>query len=56
MVQAAGNATQESRAEIKARIKANFVQLVETMEQHELKINEDGGNLEVRQSWDATGV
>ena len=56
MVEAAGSATQESRAEIKARIKANFVQLVETMDQHELKISEDEGNLEVRQTWDETGV
>ena len=51
MVQAA-NATTESREEIKNRIKAKFMQLIETMDQHEIKINEQGGNLVVRQTWD----
>ena len=51
MVQAA-NATTESREEIKDRIKAKFMQLIETMDQHEIKINEQDGNLVVRQTWD----
>ena len=43
----------ESRADTRARLKTKFVQIFETMDQHELKITEDGGNIEVRQSWDA---
>ena len=39
MVQAA-SATTESREEIKNRVKAKFMQLIETMDQHEIKIEE----------------
>ena len=49
---ASGAASTESRAEIRARIKSKFVEMFGTMDQHELKINEDNNNVQVRQSWD----
>ena len=50
-------AVTETRAQIRARIKERFVQTFDTMAQHEIKITEEGGNIEVRQSWDdATNV
>ena len=32
------------------------MQLIETMDQHEIKIEEQDGNLVIRQSWDESGV
>ena len=49
---ASGASSTESRAEIRARIKSKFVEMFGTMDQHELKINEDNNNVQVRQSWD----
>ena len=43
---------EETREQIRARIKARFVETFETMAEHELKITEEDGNIEVRQSWD----
>lgn len=55
MVEAA--AVQETREQIRARIKERFVTTFETMDQHELKIEKEDGNIQVRQSWDeATNV
>ena len=50
MVQAAGP---ENRAQIRDRLKQSYVSIFDTMSEHELKITEDGGNVEVRQTWDA---
>ena len=44
----------ETREQIRARIKQRFVQTFNTMDQHEIKITEEDGNVEVRQSWDET--
>ena len=42
----------ESREAIRARIKTTFVETFATMDTHELKIEEESGNVQVRQSWD----
>ena len=53
MVQAAiGVNSTESRAEIRARVKGKFFEMMSTMDQHELKIEEEGGNIQVRQTFD----
>ena len=50
MVEAAN--VRETKAQIGERTKERFKEIFSTFEQHELKITEDNGNLEVRQSWD----
>ena len=56
MVEAASPAT-ESRDQIRARIKERFLTTFETIENHEMKTEEEKGNIQVRQSWDeATNV
>ena len=49
MVQAAGA---ETREQIRNRIKQEYVDTFATMDQYELKIEEEGGNIQVRQHWD----
>ena len=46
------NPQQETREQIRTRCKTRFVQTFDTMDQHELKIEEENGNIEVRQTWD----
>ena len=41
-----------TKAQIGARTKERFIEIFSTFDEHELKITEDNGNLEVRQSWD----
>merc|ERR1712060_455782 len=56
MVEAAP-AQQETRDQIRARIKAEYHGKFDTMDQYEIKIDEDGGNVQVRQHFDeATNV
>ena len=42
----------ETRDQIRERCKTRFMTTFETMDQHELKIEEENGNIEVRQTWD----
>lgn len=44
----------ETREQIRARIKAKFMSTFGEMANHELKIEEENGNIEVRQTWDET--
>ena len=49
MVEAQGA---ETRDQIRQRIKAKFYQTLETMEEHPVVIEEEDGNIQVRQTWD----
>ena len=40
------------RAQIRESLKAKYVAIFDTLDQHELKIEEENGNIQVRQSWD----
>ena len=42
----------ETRDQIRARIKQSILATFESMDQYEVKVEEDDGNIEIRQSWD----
>lgn len=42
----------ETREQIRERIKGRFMTTFDAMDQHEVKITEEDGNIEVRQTWD----
>ena len=52
MVEAQPAAAAETREQIRARIKERFTNVFNTLDSYEVKIEEEDGNLQIRQTWD----